>query len=183
MKRICVICIGNILLADEGVGPAIAKRMIERYEFPENVSVEDCACMGLALLPEFEENDLLVVVDAVDGTGEPAGTVFRFSPDDIDRSHVIHSAHDMRFSDVRDAAKMLGYEVEGICVGVQVEDISPAEFEIGLSESVESALPLAIQTVLSILLENGVEGIIEKDSGLEVCAGGELREPGGGEIG
>ena len=92
----------------------------------------------------------------------------------------MHSAHDMRFSDVRDAAKMLGYEVEGICVGVQVEDISPAEFEIGLSEPVEAALPLAIQTVLAILLENGATGIIEKGSGLEVCAGGELHEPGEG---
>ncbi|MGI6217758.1 MAG: hydrogenase maturation protease [Coriobacteriales bacterium] len=170
--RICVMGIGNILLMDEGVGPEVAKRLSEEYEFPENVEVMDCATMGYALLPEFRDFDLVVVIDAVDGTGQPAGTVFRFEPEDMARRTEPPSAHDVRIGDVIDSAKMLGYEARGTCVGIQVENMSPSDFFIGLTPDVEAAVPKAEETVLAILWNEGVRGIVDKRTGKMVTPDG-----------
>lgn len=162
--------IGNILLMDEGVGPEIAKRLLSRYSFPEGVEIRDCATMGYELLSEFRDFDRIITVDAVDGTGMEPGTVFRYEPDDIAMRDVPPSAHDIRFSDVIAAAKALGYGAEGHCIGVQVENMSPSEFYIGLTPKVEAAVPLAMETVVAMLVELGVEGIVDNETGKPVSA-------------
>ncbi len=168
--RVCVMCVGNILLLDEGVGPEVARRLLERYEFPEYVDIKDCATLGLSLVGEFRDHDLVICVDAVDKTGMPAGTVFRFTPDDIAPRVSSPTAHDIGFWDVVAAARMLGYEAEGECIGVQVGCMDPAQFEIGLTEDVERAVPMLMDSVISILVSRGVRGIIDRTTGREVIA-------------
>ena len=162
--------IGNILLMDEGVGPEVSKRLLSRFSFPPDVEVRDCATMGFELLSEFRDFDRIITVDAVDGTGLEPGTVVTYEPDDIAMRDAPPSAHDIRFSDVILAARMLGYRAEGHCVGVQVENMSPSDFHIGLTSKVEAAVPLAMETVIAMLLNLGVEGIVDKETGDSVSA-------------
>ena len=173
--KICVMGIGNILLMDEGVGPYVVKRLQEQYVFPSSVQVQDCATMGLALLPIFEKFDYIVTVDAVDDPELEPGTVVSFAPDDIAprAAGPVASAHEMTFADVLGAARMLNYKCEGHCVGVQVENMSPSEFYIGLSPAVEAAVPQMIETVLGMLWQLGVRGIVDKQTGQEVVAPGD----------
>jgi hydrogenase maturation protease len=161
--RAAIMCIGNILLLDEGVGPRCAQYLSETYEFPDTVDVLDSGTMGMSLLTDIEEHDIVVVIDAVDGTGADAGTVFTFTPDEVAGHAVMHSLHDLRFKDVLNAAALLGYEPIGTCVGVQVLNMDPADFQIGLTEPVEKAVPLASATAVSLLVKAGVEGISRKD--------------------
>lgn len=149
--------IGNMLLMDEGAGPAVARHLREECELPCGVDVLDCATMGLALISELRDHDLVIAVDAVDGTGLPPGTVVRFSPGDVARrAGVPASAHDTTFADVIDAARLLGYEPRCECVGIQVANMSPAGFAMELSPAVEAAVPAAALVVLDILAENGI---------------------------
>lgn len=156
-QKILILGIGNILMKDEGVGCRIAEELQNRYDFPEGVDVVDSGTMGLVLLNLLREYDFVIVVDAVDGTGYPPGTVVRMSPEDIAPNQVMHSLHDARFIDVLEAAMLIGIEIEGHVIGVQVEDMNPPELFIGLSNSLEDAVDTAIDAVLTVLAERGVE--------------------------
>jgi len=99
----------------------------------------------------------VVVVDAMDGSGHPPGTVVRIAPEEFAPNQVMHSLHDIRFVDVLEAAKLIGLMPEADCIGIQVQEMNPAEITIGLSEPVEAAVPRAVAAVLYVLEERGVQ--------------------------
>jgi hydrogenase maturation protease len=148
--------IGNILMLDEGVGNRVATELARNYVLPPDVAVMDGGTMGLGMISLFRGVEFLLLVDAVDNTGHPPGTVVRVSPDDFAPNQVLHSLHDIRFVDVLNAAKMIDIMPEADCIGVQVENMSPAELTIGLSVPVEAAVPRAMAAVLYVLEERGV---------------------------
>ncbi len=49
---------------------------------------------------ELKRLDVVLLVDAVDDTGEPPGTLVTFLPEDIAPYEAFHGAHDARFVDV-----------------------------------------------------------------------------------
>lgn len=164
--RILVIGIGNILMLDEGVGVRIAQELQRNYAFPDHVRVMDAGTMGLGMMHLFRGVEFLLVADAVDGTTHPPGTVVRFDPEGFSSSQVLHSLHDVRFADVLNAARLIDITPEAECIGVQVENMSPAELTIGLSPVVEAVVPRAVAAVLHMLAERGVvpEPITGEDS-------------------
>lgn len=155
-RTAAVFFVGNRLMLDEGVAPAVYDELVESYDIPENVLLFDVGCMSLDMLPYVDKCDLILTVDAVDGTGDPAGTVYRFPPDAMAR-HVgaMASLHDLKLVDLFDAASLLGYEAEGYCLGMQIENMYPAEFAIGLTPAVDAAFPLLVETVLAELSNRG----------------------------
>jgi hydrogenase maturation protease len=154
--RVLVLGIGNILMMDEGIGNRIATDLQANYVFPDDVRVMDAGTMGLGMMHLFRGVEFLLVADAVNGTGHPAGTVVRVSPDDFAPNQVLHSLHDVRLVDVLNAARLIDIMPEADCIGVQVENMSPRELTIGLTETVEAAVPRALAAVLYVLEERGV---------------------------
>jgi hydrogenase maturation protease len=154
--RVLVLGIGNILMMDEGIGNRIATDLQANYVFPDDMRVMDAGTMGLGMMHLFRGVEFLLVADAVDGTGHPAGTVVRVSPDDFAPNQVLHSLHDVRLVDVLNAARLIDIMPEADCIGVQVENMSPRELTIGLTETVEAAVPRALAAVLYVLEERGV---------------------------
>jgi hydrogenase maturation protease len=144
-------------MLDEGVGPRVAAELVARYRFPENVEVLDRGTMGMALLSDLKRFDVVLLVDAVDNTDEPPGTVVTYLPQDIAPYEAFHGAHDTRFIDVLEAAALLGYAPEGHCLGVQVQNMAPATCTLGLTLPVEAAIPFVVECVLAFLRQRGVE--------------------------
>lgn len=155
--RVLVMGIGNVLMKDEGIGCRVVEVLAERYEFPDNVEIVDSGTMGMMILNLLQDRDFVLVIDAVNGTGYAPGTVVRLSAQDIAPNSVMHSLHDMRFIDVLQAGEMMGVEPETHCVGIQVEDMNPVDLTIGLSDSVEAAIDTALDAVLTVLAERGIE--------------------------
>lgn len=156
--RIAVFCVGNRLMLDDGLGPAVYDELIACYDFPESVTLLDVGCMSLDMLPYVDSCDYVIAVDALDGTGSEPGTVFSFAPDDMARhSGATASLHDLKLVDLFDAASLMGYSAEGRCFGMQAGNTSPAEFSIGLTPAVYDALPLLVDTVLADLTRHGAE--------------------------
>ncbi|OUO90925.1 hydrogenase maturation protease [Gordonibacter sp. An230] len=154
--RIAVLFVGNRLMLDDGVGPAAYEELLERYELPPNVDAFDLGCLSLDMIGAVRDYDLLITVDAVDGTGAQPGTVLRFAPDAMARrAGATASLHDLKLVDLFDAALLLGYEAEGLCLGVQVENASPVVATIGLTPKVYEALPLLVDTVAGELARFG----------------------------
>ncbi len=136
-RSAAVFFVGNKLMLDEGVGPAAYEELQQRYDVPGNVALFDVGCMSMDMLPYVRDCDVVLTVDAVDGTGEEPGTVFRFPPDAMARAAGARaSLHDLKLADLFDAAVLLGYEAEGYCLGMQVENMSPAEYMVGLTPKV-----------------------------------------------
>ena len=157
-KQAVVFCVGNRLMLDEGVGPAVYDAVMEEYELPDNVRFFDVGCMSLDMLDYVRTCDVVLTVDAVDGTGDEPGTVYRFPPDAMARhAGAMQSLHDLKLVDLFDAASLLGYEAEGFCLGMQIDNMSPEEYTVGLTPRVYAALPLLVETVVAELARRGFE--------------------------
>lgn len=155
-RRAAVFFVGNRLMMDDGVAPAAFDLMLDTFEIPANVQLLDVGCMALDMLGYVETCDLILTVDAVDGTGDAPGTVYRFEPDAMARhAGPEASLHDLKLVDLFDAASLMGYAAEGYCLGMQVENPSPSEFYVGLSPACEAALPLLVETVAAELDRRG----------------------------
>ena len=157
MEKIAVICAGNRLMLDDGVGPAAYDVLTSTYLFPDNVTFFDVGCMSMTMLNVVREFDFIITVDAVDGLDADPGTVFRFMPDDIGGHALMQSLHDLRLIDLLNAASLLGYTAEGVCYGMQVENLSPSSLCMGLTPHVQEALPLLVDAILAELMKHGVE--------------------------
>ncbi|MDR2716011.1 MAG: hydrogenase maturation protease [Coriobacteriaceae bacterium] len=166
--RIAVFCVGNRLMLDEGLAPAAYDELQAAYDFPDTVRLFDVGCMTLDMLPYVRDFDHLITLDAVDGTGAEPGSVFRFLPADMARHEGARSSlHDLRLADLFDAALLVGYEASGMCFGMQVENMSPPDLEIGLTHKVRAALPRLIDTVLAELVHRGAT-VTVKETGERV---------------
>lgn len=154
---VAVLCVGNKLMLDDGIGPAVYEELCSRYELPDNVHLFDVGCLSMEMLSYVESYDFILTVDAVDSSGEEPGTVFRFEPDAMARhSGASASLHDLKLIDLFDAAALLGYEAKGLCLGMQVENSSPSVITMGLTPKVHAALPLLVETVAGELARVGL---------------------------
>lgn len=152
--RVAVMCIGNELLMDEGVGPACARYLLSRYAFPDTVDVLDRAVMGMSIISDLRAYDFVLVLDAVEVPGARPGQVFSFAPDDVAPTPPgMASLHEVRFADVLASAELLGVRCQGHCLGIQVENMSPSEFVVALTPRVAAALPLLAQAAVRYLRE------------------------------
>lgn len=154
--RIAVFFIGNRLMLDDGVGPAVYDEIVGAYDLPENVDLFDVGCMSLDMIEKVDDYDFLITVDAVDGTDAAPGTVFRYLPHDIARTAGARtSLHDTKLADLFDAASLLGYRAEGLCYGMQVENMEPVEFIEGLTPRVAERVPFLAESVIAELVRRG----------------------------
>lgn len=123
-QRVAVLCVGNRLMLDDGVGPAVYDELMASYDIPDNVELLDLGCLSLAMIDRVREFDVILTVDAVDDSGQPAGTVLRYAPDAMARHvGITASLHDLKLIDLFDSAALLGYQAEGLCLGMQVETL------------------------------------------------------------
>lgn len=164
-EKIAVFCVGNKLMLDDGIGPAVYEELVGCYDFCPEVDIEDLGCMSLSMIERVNELDYIITVDALDNTGAEPGTVFEYDPYDSARhSGAMASLHDLKLIDLFDAAALMDYHAEGLCFGMQVLNSNPAEITIGLTQPVYDALPLLVDAVLAALVRRGVKVTHKKTS-------------------
>ena len=146
---ILVLGIGNLLMADDGVGVRIAQGLATCYRFPSGVKVLDGGTLGLDLLPRLEGVDRLLVVDAVE-TGDKPGTMIRLTGEDIPLAlETKVSPHQMGLKDLLTVAALQGnVPREMVLWGVQPASI---ELDMMLSPDVADKMPLLEEKVLEEL--------------------------------
>ena len=173
LPRILVLGVGNPLMRDDGVGPRVVELLRAGYAFPDHVEVIDAGTMSFMILDMLRGIDHLVVVDAVDGTGEAPGTVVVMSPEAIAPNQVKHSMHDIAIVDVLQAAALIDRAPETVAIGVQIERIE--EWVLELSASVEAAVPIAAAAVLDRLRALGAEPVVDESADINAQIIGSLR--------
>ncbi|MBI5190195.1 MAG: HyaD/HybD family hydrogenase maturation endopeptidase [Nitrospirae bacterium] len=153
--KVMILGVGNILLKDEGFGVRVVERMRDTFSFPDNVELMDGGTAGLDLLPFVEGFDRLVIIDTVNA-GEPPGSIFRFTPDDITvKVPYKTSLHQIGMVEVFAIAEALGRKMEAVIIGIQPEDMHSLGLE--LTDTLQAKVPEVIGMVLKELELLGVK--------------------------
>lgn len=151
---VIVLGLGNILLKDEGVGVRVIERMQREYCFGEDVTLFDGATAGLDLMPVIEGYNHIIIVDTVK-TGEPPGSIFRFTLDDIKKNVPYKtSLHQIGVVEMFTIAEAMGRKHDAVVIGVQPLDM--ASWGLELTPLIESKVPEIIGLVLKELEAVGV---------------------------
>lgn len=153
-SRVLVMGVGNPLMRDDGVGPRVVELLRSAYLFPENCEVVDAGTMSFMILDLLREIDHLILVDAVQNTEHPIGTVVIMTPDEMAPNEVRHSMHDTGIAEVLQAADLMGRAPHTIAIGVQIDSIE--EWVLELSDPVAAAVPVAAAAVIDTLAGLGV---------------------------
>ncbi len=158
--RVLVAGIGNIFLADDGFGVAVARRL-QRHELPPGVEVADFGIRGLDLAYALQSGyDAVVFVDAAP-RGEPPGTVsvIEAELDDDDIAIDTHGmdpvrvlAHARALGRVPDRVLVVACEPERVVHGEHDEDLV-GELSPTVRAAVEEAVPLVESVVTELLQE------------------------------
>ncbi len=157
LPRIKVLGAGNLIMHDEGVGVQVVHRLMERYEFPENVELVDGGTLGLRLLNVITDADHLILIDAVK-LGEPPGTLHRFGGDKLPyRVLTKTSMHQVDLIEALTMAALIEDERPGdiVVIGVEPKDIEP--WGTDLSKEVAAVFDKLVGMVLEELTRLGVQ--------------------------
>lgn len=160
-KKILVACIGNIFMADDGFGVAVAERLLQR-SFPPGVRVADFGIRGFDLAYALMEGyEATILVDAYPGEGAP-GTIFVLEPDlnDLNSAegqqsfvepHAMNPVNVLRMASNMTASNGTGKLKRVLVVGCVPETLGPEEGQMGLSEPVAAAVDGAAKLVESLV--------------------------------
>jgi len=153
-----VACFGNVLRADDGVGPAVAQALLAE-SLPADVRVLDVGIGGIHLVQELMRAgaDVLLIVDAVD-LGRAPGSVVVQRPDVLDVSLLPVDRRRDHLADMHLATPAKAMMVAmglgvlpaiTLLVGVQTTDTEEPRY--GLSEITAAAIPVVVQEVRRLL--------------------------------
>lgn len=136
-----ILGIGNLLLCDEGVGVHVA-RALQREQLPPEVTTLEVGTAFLDALPEIEQADRVIVIDAMQADHAP-GTIYRVPFEECMKPECIASLHGFDLSRV---VFMAGRESPPEMVVIGVE---PARIGWGdeLSPAIREVMPAVVEAV------------------------------------
>ena len=150
---VLILGLGNLLLSDDGVGPAILAELRRTYGNDDGcVEFLDGGTQGLNLLGCLGGRQALIILDALQ-LGKGPGTV------SVLRSHEAQelparrstTAHEGNAGELLAAAALLGELPQQVfVVGVEPERLSTG---LGLSEPVQAAVPQAAARAQQLIAE------------------------------
>ena len=141
-----ILGLGNVLLGDDGVGPAVIARLRDSYVAAAGSLLLDGGTLGLSLLPYLEDAQTVILVDAV-AADAPAGTLVRLEGADVGPAVATRlSPHQVGVADLLQGARWHDHEpVRLMLLGIVPESI---ELGLGLSPAVRGALPQLVDLVI-----------------------------------
>ncbi len=150
MATALIVCIGNDLVADDGVGQAIFSEL-ERRSLPPQIRLKMLGLGGMALLNEFEGEEHLIVVDAVQ-LGASPGTVHVLDWDQLPQGGGHVSCHGIGIREAIEVSRTLYPEVTPEIIHlVGIEGKCFDQLGQGLSPEVEESIEPATKRILEIL--------------------------------
>jgi hydrogenase maturation protease len=145
-RELLILGLGNVLLGDDGLGPAAVTRLQRRFDLPDGVEAADGGTLGLALLALIAESDRVILVDAIRHDA-PAGSLVRIEGDNVApavRERL--SPHQVGVADLLDAARLAGcYPVSVTLLGLVPEKI---DLGVERSAAVESGMDALVEAIV-----------------------------------
>jgi len=144
-KSVLVLGVGNILLADEGIGIHVVQRLAT-MDLPAEVEVIDGGTAGFELIDFFRNKKKVIVIDCLKAE-EPPGTIIRATPQELDlRWSPSFSVHQSGLRELLQQASLLTPLPEIIILGIVPQKTDEASMR--LSRALESKVDKIVQKVL-----------------------------------
>lgn len=155
-KEILILGCGNILLGDDGFGPAVISKLKEIQNTEpilksEKIDIIDAGTAAsyfiISLIDETSAVKKIIIADIIDYK-LPPGTLKKLTVEDLPNIGKYHTdAHDMPLAgmlrDVHDK-----FDVEVVVIGCQYKHMPAPDVCVELSDAVEKAIDPAIDMIL-----------------------------------
>ncbi len=145
MSEILVLGIGNVFQRDDGVGVRVVEHL-QGAELPPSVEVWGGGSAILDLLNLISDRQKVIVVDAVQGGGQP-GTIYRFAPEDVESDyHTVTSLHEIGLLETLALAQNLGCSPKDVVIfGIEPKEIG---WGPDLSPEVAAIVPHIVRLII-----------------------------------
>ncbi len=154
-RRVLVFGCGNVLMGDDGFGPAVVKKLLQRYRLPDDVHAEDVGTsirdilFNITLLEKRPEH--IVLIDAVDKPGHRPGEVFEIQPQDLPEGKIVdYSLHQFPTTNLlKEIQEHCGVRITVVAAQVtgKLDQVGP-----GLSKQMRAAVREAAEKVMQLVL-------------------------------
>lgn len=150
--RTVLLGIGNTLLSDDGVGVHVIEALRRDSDLEASALLRDGGTIGLALLPDIEDCEQFIAVDATE-LGAAPGTIRTFTGEAMDQQlcGIKRTAHEVALADLLQAADLIGRKPpRRALIGIQ-----PDKTCWGLEPTapVQAAIPAACAAITTLLAE------------------------------
>ena len=158
-----ILCLGNEIVCDDGVGVRVG-RVIHGLDLPDGVVVEFSVGLGLELVESLRPGEQLIIVDAMQ-IGEEPGTCQVMEMSEVEAlAATPFCCHGVGLAEILKLARELAPErVPRRMAVVGVEAAVLDRFGTTLSDPIKDAVPGAVATVLrlagagDVLVKRGVQ--------------------------
>jgi hydrogenase maturation protease len=149
-----ILGLGNPILADDGVGIAVARAMEPRVA-GSGVVVSESSWGGMRLLDLLTGFDRAVLVDAIQWRHGPVGSVYCLTPEEAIPTVRAAGYHDVSLGHALELGARLGIPLPKSIVVFAVEVEDTTTVREGLSPPVAAAVAEVVREVEDLLAEWG----------------------------
>jgi hydrogenase maturation protease len=151
----CVLGVGNVLMGDDGFGPAVVRRFEQEFQTGEDVAIVDIGTPGLDMTPWLADADHVIIVDTVK-SDRPPGTLQVYDKRDVLEHPPIARVgpHD---PGLKETLLALDFAERGPRT-VTVIGVVPERVALGLelTTTLERAIPAALGAIADALAAHGL---------------------------
>ena len=150
MKPTLIICLGNPLMRDEGIGIRLASELSQKLVDNPDVEVLDLGTGGLTIMHAIAGRERIIFVDCA-LMGEMPGVMRRFTPDEVVSKKIKtrYSLHEGDLLDTLRLSKSMGECPDDIVIfGIEPKEVASGE---GLTKELEQKIPHYIETILFVV--------------------------------
>lgn len=149
-KNTVVVGLGNLLMTDEGAGIHVVRQLMTKSEQFAHVDFADLGSSLMSVVHAIAGRRKVILIDCA-FMDEPAGTIRRFSPDEVvSTKAMIHfSLHEGDLMGLLELSRKLGeYPGEVVIFGIQPESMAISE---GLSSTLRKQLGNYVEMIIQEL--------------------------------
>jgi hydrogenase maturation protease len=144
--KILVLGIGNKILKDDGIGPAVIQEL-RRFSLPKGVFLETANISGFTLLDIVTGYDTLIIVDAMK-SGKSPGEITWVDTDEYTLRTTIPSQHKMDIFHMLELGKQMGITIPVNVRTMAIEADDVTSFGETLSPEVAKVIPEAVVNLM-----------------------------------
>ena len=150
MKPILIICLGNPLMRDEGIGIRLASELVVHLADNPDVEVMDLGTGGLSVMHAIADREKIIFVDCAI-MGDLPGLMRRFTPEQV-RSKKVRMRYSMHEGDLLNTLE-LSRRLEQCPDNIVIFGIEPKEIAHGegLTSELENNIRQYVRTILQEL--------------------------------
>jgi hydrogenase maturation protease len=155
-EAISIICFGNELYGDDGIGPAVISEL-EKIVLPINAELIFGGNDGFLLIDLFEKGNKILVVDAVKMGKNPGEvSVFDLASIELNKIETHLTFHSFGFNEILQLIRELGMEPKAKVIGIEPYNLN---FGQNLSPIVEKKIPDIVKEVIKECSSNDKKNI------------------------